>query len=163
MEIVFDVDDARIFQVLLRTDGSLCTIRMSRVELLSECCPLLVAVAGKANVVFFIHSFQLRVEATDDHVLEAVCLNLCPGIDLVVGDVLLITGDIVARVSVAALRTDGCHHFIVLVGDVVLGSELRERIDFLVPTLPCYGVGNVAVLLKPVLDGVEKWLLGSEI
>ena len=163
VEIVLDVDNTRIFQVFLRTDSCLCTIGMRGIKFLPECNPLLIAVIGKTDIILLIHCFQLSVEAADDHVLEAVGLNLCPCVDLIVGNVLLITGDIVARVSVAALRTDGCHHFIVLVGDVVLGSELRERIDFLVPTLPCYGVGNVAVLLKTILDGVEKWLLGSEI
>ena len=163
VEIVLDVDDTRILQVLLRTDGRLCTIRMSGIELFTKCGPLLTAVVGQTNIILLIHCFQLSVEATDDHVLEAVGLNLCPRVNFVVRNVLLITGDIVARVGVAALRADGCHHLVVLVGDVVFGGELRERVDFLVPTLTCCGVGDVAILLKTVLDRVEKRLLGSKV
>ena len=64
------------------------------------------------------------METTDDHILETVALDLCPILNLVRRDVLRITGDIVRGKSVSTLGTDGCHQFVVLVGDEVLGCEL---------------------------------------
>ena len=124
MEIVLYVDDAWVLEVLLLADGSLCAIRMGRSEEVPESSNFLGGIACHGDVLLLVHSLQLCMEATDDHVLKAVALHLGPVFYLIVWDVLHVAGDIIAGIGVCSLATDARHELVVLVGDVVFGSQL---------------------------------------
>ncbi len=95
MEIVLDVDDARVLEMLLLTDGGLGAVRVGRGEKLPEGSKLLVVVACHGDVLLLVYSLQLGVETADHHVLESVALYLSPVLYLVVRDVLYIAGHII--------------------------------------------------------------------
>ena len=65
-----------------------------------------VCVACETYVVLLVHGLKLRVEASDYHVLEAVCLYPRPVLHLVGRYVLNVAGHVVARVGVGSLRSD---------------------------------------------------------
>ena len=97
---------------------------MGREELCKECCIHLAPVAGKTDVILLIYRLQLCVEAADNHILEAVTLNLCPSVQLIRWNILYIASYVIRSVGVCTLTTDGSHHLVVLVRDVVAGCEL---------------------------------------
>ena len=99
------------------------------------------------------------METADHHVLESVALYLCPVLNLVVRDVLHIAGHVVGSIGVGALASDARHQLVVLVRDVVFGSQLRNRIDFVVSLLALCRVGQLAVALISACDFVEIRLL----
>ena len=99
------------------------------------------------------------MEATDDHVLETVALNLRPVLHLVRGNVLGVAGDVVRRIGIAALGTNGGHQLVVLVGNEILGSHLRDAVDATIGHAARLGVGQLAILLVALLDVVEKGCL----
>ena len=124
IEVVLDVHNRRILQVFLRADGGLCAIGVGGEEHLAHRLPELARVLCDADVIFFVDGLQLRVETTDDHVLETVALNACPVLHFVRGDVLGVARHIVRRVGIRALGTDGSHEFVVLVRNEIAGSQL---------------------------------------
>ena len=159
MEVVLDVDDARVLEMLLLTDGSLCAVRMGRGEKLPESSKLLGVVASHRDVLLLVYSLQLGMETADYHVLESVALYLSPILYLVVRDVLYIAGHIVGSIGVGALASDARHQLVVLVRDVVLGCQLRNRVDFVISLLALRRVGQLAVALISASDFVEIRLL----
>ena len=100
------------------------------------------------------------MEAADDHVLEAVGLDLGPVLDLVGGDVLCVAGHVVGCVCVGADGSDDGHGLVILVGDGDLGSLVAERVDHMVDGPALGGVGLGAVHFIQVLDLGEDGLLG---
>ena len=159
MEVVLDVDDARVLEMFLLTDGGLGTVRMGRGEKLPEGSKLLVVVASHRDVLLLVYSLQLGMETADHHVLESVALYLCPVLNLVVRDVLHIAGHVVGSIGVGALASDARHQLVVLVRDVVLGCQLRNRVDFVISLLALCRVGQLAVALISACDFVEIRLL----
>ena len=163
LEVVLDVGDGRILQVLTASDGRLCAIGVGGEELRHQGREEFVAVLGETHVVLLIDGLQLRVETANDHVLETVALHLEPVVDLVARDVLHVAGDIVARIGIGAFGSDARHHLVVLVGDVVLGCELRQGVDGVIASLALSGIGERAVVLVACLDGVEVGALGFQV
>ena len=155
MEIVLDIDDARVLEMLLLTDGGLGTVWMGRGEKLPEGSKLLGVVASHGDVLLLVYSLQLGMETADHHVLESVALYLSPILYLVVRDVLYIAGHIVGSIGVGALASDARHQLVVLVRDVVLGCQLRNRVDFVISLLALCRVGQLAVALISASDFVE--------
>ena len=147
--------------MLLGTDGRLGAIGVCREHLGVHGLEQLALVLGDADVVLLIHGLQLGVETADDHILEPVGLDACPAVHLVGGDVLGIAGDVGAGIGVGALAADACHQFVILVGDVVLGCQLRDAVDLVVQHAATLGILHEAILLVAGLDGVEKGLLGG--
>ena len=146
--------------MLLGTDGCLGTIGVGGEHLGAQGLEDLSLVLCDTDVVLLIHSLELGVETADDHVLEAVGLDAGPAVHLVGGDVLGIAGDVGAGVGVGALATDAGHQLVILVGDVVLGGQLRDAVDLVVELTATLGILHEAVLLVAGLDGVEQRLLG---
>ena len=91
------------------------------------------------------------METTDDHVLEPVALNLRPVLHLVGGDILGVAGDVVRRVGIRSLGTDGCHQLVVLIGNEVLGCQLAHGVNLVVGLAACLGVGQLTVGLVALL------------
>ena len=87
------------------------------------------------------------MEPTNHHILEAVSLNLGPVIDLIGRDILRIAGDIIRGVGISALGTNGCHQFIVFVGNKILSSNLRDRVDLMISLLTRLRVCQLAISL----------------
>ena len=163
VEVVLDVGDAGVLQVLLRADSGLCAVGVVGEEHGAQGFPGLAGVLGDTNVVLLVHGLKFGVEATDDHVLEAVGLNLGPVLDFVRGDVLGVAGHVFRSVGVGAFRTDGRHELVVLVGDEILRGQLAHRVDFVVGDAAFLGVGEGAVLLVASLNVVKEHLLGFSI
>ncbi len=93
--VILDVQDRRILEMLLRTDSGLCAVWVTWEELCCQSVPLLVVILSQTYVEFLIHSFQLGVESTDNHVLETVAFDLRPSVDLVGRNVLHVASNIV--------------------------------------------------------------------
>ena len=163
LEVVLDVRDAGVLQVVLRADGGLRAVGVGGEELVEQCVDHLLAVLAEVQVVLLIDGFQLRVESSDDHVLEAVGLDACPVLHLVGGDVLYVAGDVEAGEGVGAVRTDEGHQLVVLVGDVVLGSELADAVNLVVGLLAGCGVRQLAVGLEALFDLIEQGSLGGAV
>ena len=136
-------------------EGRLCSVGMGGEEFGKQSRIHLAPVVGEADVVLLVHGLQFGVEAADDHVLEAVALHFRPCVYFVGRDVLHITGDIVAGIGVRALASDGRHHLVVFVGDVVAGCQLGDGVDLVIPLLARLGVGDAPVLLEACLDGIK--------
>ena len=142
--------------MLLRTDGGLRAVRMRGEKLGQQSLVLLVAIAGETNVVLLIDSLQLGMEAANHHILEAVGLHLCPVLNLVRGNVLYIAGHVVRGEGIRALATDGSHQFVVLIGNEVLGCELRDAVYLVVLLLTCCLVGYGSVFFVALLYLVQQ-------
>ena len=159
VEIVLYVDDARVLQVLLLTDGGLSAIRVGRGEELPEGSPSLVIIACHGDVLLLVHGFQLGVETTDYHVLEAIALNLRPVLDLVVRDVLYIASHVIAGVGIGTFTSDACHQLVVLVRDIVSGGKLGDGINLVISLLALCWVDEFAIRLVSASDLIEVRLL----
>ena len=125
---------------------------MSRPEHLADGGKELTLVAAQSDIILLIDSLQLGVEATYHHVLESVGLDLCPVLNLVRRDILRIAGYIVRGIGVRPFCTDGCHQLIVLIGNEILGSHLRDRVDLVVSLLAGLGIGKLAISLIALFD-----------
>ena len=68
------------------------------------------------------------METADDTVPEAICLNPCPIVNLVAGDVFGVASHVETGVSVGAVGTDGGHEFVVFIGDGQFGSFVRKAV-----------------------------------
>ena len=161
LEVVFDVDNRWVFQMLLCADGGLCAVWMGGEELLVECSPLLATVTGQSDVVLLVHGFKFGVEAADDHVLEPVALYLRPVVYLVVWNVFHVACHIVGSVGVGTLGSDTGHEFVILIGDVVAGGQLRNGVYLVVGLFALGRVGELAILLVARLYFVEERLFGG--
>ena len=120
----------------------------------------LVHIVRQSDVVFLVDGLQFGVESADDHVLEAVALNLGPVLNLVAGNVLGIAGHVVAGERIGTLGSDGGHQLVVFVRDEILGCHLRDRVDFVVFLLAKFGVFDEAVFLVAAGNLVEQRFLG---
>ena len=156
LKVVLDIRNGWILQVCLRTDSGLSTIGVCRRQLLTHRTPYLVTIIGQIHVILLIDSLQLRMETANHHVLETVSLYLCPVLHLVRRDVLGIAGDIVRRESIGTLCTDGSHQLVVLVGNEVLGSHLRNRVYLVVGLLTSLRVSQLAVGLVALFYLVKE-------
>ena len=96
------------------------------------------------------------METADDHVFETIRLYLSPRLDLVCWDILLIACHILRGIGVASFRSDGGHHLVVLVRNIIFGCELRDRVDLMIGFLAQCGISDMTVLLKSVLNRVEQ-------
>ena len=163
VEVVLDIRNRRVLQVLLRTNRGLCAIGVGGEEHGADTLPEFARVLSDADVVLLIHSFQLGVESTDHHILEAVGLNLSPIGDFVRGNVLHIARHVVRGVSVRTLCTDGRHELVVLVGDEILGSQLAHGVNLVILLAALFGVGDEAILLVASLNVVQQRSLGGGI
>ena len=156
VEVVLDVYYRRVLQVLLCADGGLRSVWVVGPQHLAYGVEEFPLVGTESDVVFLIHSLQFGMEAADYHVLEAVGLNLSPVLHLVGGYVLGVASNVVAGVCVRAFRTDGCHQFVVLVGDEILCRQLRDAVNLVVFLLAQFGVFDEAVFLVSLLYLVEQ-------
>ena len=142
--------------MLLRTDGGLRAVGMVGPQHLTDGVEQLTLVTGQSDVILFIHSLQLCMEATDNHILETVGLNLRPVLHFVGRDVLRVAGHIVRGIGIRTLRTDGSHQFVILVGNEVLGSLLRQRVYLSVNLLTCLRISQFAIGLVALFDLIKQ-------
>ena len=119
----------------------------------------LAVVLGEAHVLLLVDGLQLGVEQAQHQVLEAVGLNLTPGLQLIVGDVLDIHGVVVAGEGVGAGRADGGHRFVVLVGDGNLRGLVAQAVNLVVDGGASGGVVEHAVGLEQVFNLLDEYLL----
>ena len=141
--------------MLLGADGCLRAVGMRWEKLGQQSLELLVSVVGEADIVLLIDGLQLGVEATNHHVLEAVGLNLGPVLHFVGRNFLDVAGHIVGGEGIRALAADSSHQLVVLVGDEVLGCELRDAVYLMVHLLARSFVGRYAIFLISTLDVVQ--------
>ena len=85
--VILDIGDRRVLQILLCTQYDLRSIRMLGEERGEDRLLHFAVVPGQRHIFFFVYSFQFRMETADDIILEAVCLNLCPVLYLIGGDI----------------------------------------------------------------------------
>ena len=110
--------------MFLRSYCSLCAIRVIWEELFTQCGPHFIHITRQAYVVFLVHGFKFGVETTYNHVLETVRLNTCPRRNLIAWYVFNVTRLVITREGITTFTTDGSHHFIILVWNIILGSKL---------------------------------------
>ena len=158
--MVLDVDDGRVLQVFLRTDGGLCTIRVVREEGAHDCLNHLLAIESRVHVTFFVHGLQFGVESTDHQVLETVCLNLRPVLNLVARNVFHVASHIVAGIGIGTTGTDSGHQLVVFIRDEVSGSFVRKAVDNVIDGLAFGLICRLAIDFELCLDGIEKRLFG---
>ncbi len=142
--------------MFLRSDGGLRSIRMRGSQLLAQSAEYLVAIVRQVHIILFVDSFQLRVEATNHHVLEAVGLNLGPVFHLIRRNILRIASDIIRSEGIRSLGTDSRHQLVILVGDEILSSHLRHTVNLVVGLTAGSRVGQLAVDLVATLNLVEQ-------
>ena len=98
------------------------------------------------------------MESANDHVLEAVALNLCPVFNLVAGNVFGVARHVVAGEGICAFCTDGSHQLVVFVRDEIFCGNLRYRVNLVIFLLAKFWVLNEPVFLVAAGNLVEKWL-----
>ena len=121
----------------------------------------LAEVGSQTAVVFLVHGFQLRVETTNHHVLEAVCLHDCPAFDGIRRNVLLIDCFVRAGVGIGGVRTYGSHQLVVFIGDGILRSLVGDGVNLVVDGLTLICVGCLAIHFVEIANLVEQRLFGS--
>ena len=99
------------------------------------------------------------METTYDGILEAVTLNPKPSIQLVGWDVLMITSIIVRCAGIYVFCTHIRHQLVILIGNEILGSQLRHRVNLVVELLAAVGVFLQSIHLESGADVVEQRLL----
>ena len=153
--VILDIGDGRVLQILLCTQYGLCSIRMLGEERGEDRLLHFAVVPGQRHIFFFVYSFQFRMETADDIILEAVCLNLCPVLYLIGGDIFLIDSLVIPCVGVAAGRTDSSHQLVIFVGNGVFGCFVREAVDGVVDRFALCFVRRLAVYLKLLFNLVQ--------
>ena len=138
--------------MFLCADSGLCAVGVGGTEHAAHALPQLALVLSDADVVFFIDGLEFGVEATDDHILETITLDFRPVLDFVRRDVLGVARHIVRRIGVGAIGTDGRHELVVLVRNEILGSELRDGVDFVVLLATKFRIADEAILLIAAFD-----------
>ena len=158
--MVLDVDDGRVLQVFLRTDGGLCTIRMVREEGAHDCLDNLLAIVSRVHVAFFVHGLEFGMESTDHEVLETVGLNLRPVLNLVARNVFHVASHVVAGIGIGTTGTDSGHELVVFIRDEVSGSFVRKAVDNVVDGLTFGLISGLSIDFELCLDGIEKRFFG---
>ena len=146
--------------MLLAAQGGLLAVRVVREEGLVDGLPELAAVLGQGHVLLLVDGLQLRVEAADHAVTEAVSLDAGPVVDLVGGDVLGIDSLVGGGPGVGAVRADDGHQLVILIGDRELGGLVAHRVDAVIDGLAPGLVRRLAVKFEELFDLVEHRLLG---
>lgn len=95
------------------------------------------------------------METADDIILEAVCLNLCPVLYLIGGDIFLIDSLVIPCVGVAAGRTDSSPSALSYSLGGVFGCFVREAVDGVVDRFALCFVRRLAVYLKLLFNLVQ--------
>ena len=103
------------------------------------------------------------METEDDHVLEAVGLYLRPVLDFVRRDILDIARHVVRRKGIGTLCTNGSHQLVVLVGDKILGSNLRHRVNAMIGLTAHLRIGELAIGLVALFDVGQQGSLSGGI
>ena len=152
LEIILDIRNRRILQMLLSTDGGLQTIRMIREEQLQKARQHFTHVGCQTDIIFLVHSLELGMETTNHHILETVALNLRPILNLIRGYILGIAGHIIRGISIRTLCTDGSHQLVILIGDEVLGSHLRHRVNLVIGLFAALGIGEFTIGLVALFN-----------
>ena len=147
--------------MLLRTEYRVLTARVVGVEQLEDAVVGLVAVACERHIVLLVNGLKFGVEAANYIVREAIRLNLCPILHLIRGDILGVDSLVERCPSVGARSTDCRHQLVVLVGDCILRSLLRNAVNLSVDLLALGGVLGVAIELEENLDLLEQRSLSS--
>ena len=119
----------------------------------------LVPVVVQVLIVLLIYGLQFSMESTQDNVLEAVRLYLCPVLQLVTGDVLHINRLVVAGEGITAVAAYVSHYLIILVGDEVSAGLVADAVYLVIDSLTLLRVGCGAVYLVQVSDLVQQDLL----
>ena len=164
---VADIAHRGVLQVLLAAQSGLVAVGVVGEEGGKHGVVHLAVVLGEAHVLLLVDGLQLGVEQAQHQVLETVGLNLAPGLQLVVGDVLDIHGGdvldihgvVVAGEGVGAGRADGGHRFVVLVGDGNLRGLVAQAVNLVVDGGASGGVVEHAVGLKQVFNLLDEYLL----
>lgn len=149
--------------MLLQTDDGMMSVRMIWHSQCDEFLERLAAVVGQAHVVLLVDGFEFGVESADNRILEAVCLNLRPVLDLVGRDVLDIGGFVARRPRIRTAGTDCGHEFVVFVRNGEFRRLLRHAVDLRVDCLALRIVGSRTVNFEQTLDFVEQRFLGCVI
>ena len=155
------IGNRRIFQIILGAENGLGAVWVVRKEGGEHTFHELATIVGERHVLLLVDGFQLGVEAADDGIFEAVGLNAGPVLDLVGGNVFYVASHVVGGVSVGAVGADGCHKFIILVGNGDERGFITDGVDLAVDFAASHRVGGDAVHFKELLDLVEQRLFGG--
>ena len=156
--MVLDVDDGWVLEVFLRTDSGLRSVRMVREQRRHERFEQLASVLCRIHVALFVHGFQLGVESADHQVLESVCLNLRPVLDLIARNVFHIAGHIIAGIGIGSIRTDSAHQLVVFIRDEVSGRFVRKAVYHAINGLAFGLIGGLAIHFELRFNRIEKRL-----
>ena len=120
VKVVLNVDERRVLEVLLGTDGSLSAVGVGGEEHSRQGFEFLRHVACHTHVLLLVDGFEFGVEETEHGVLETLRLDFSPVLDLVRRDVLGVACHVVRCKSIRSVGTDHGHHLVILVGDGIL-------------------------------------------
>ena len=98
------------------------------------------------------------METADHAIFKTFCLNFCPVVNLIAGDVLGVAGHVETGVGVRSVGADGCHQLVIFVGDGIFGSFVRDAVYSCVNGFALKAVRRLAVDFKLFLDLVEHRL-----
>ena len=156
--MILDIDDGRILEVFLRTDGSLCSVRVVREQRRHEGFEQLPSILGRIHVSFFVHGFEFGMESADHQVPETVGLNLRPVLDLIARNVLHIAGHVIAGIGIGSVGTDGSHQLVVFIRNEISGRFVGKAVDDMIDGLAFGLIGGLAVLFELGFNRIEKRL-----
>ena len=120
VKVVLNVDERRVLEVLLGTDGSLSAVGVGGEEHSRQGFEFLRHIACHAHVLLLIDGFEFGVEETEHGVLETLRLDFCPVLHLVRWDVFGVACHVVRCKSIRSVGTNHGHHLVILVGDGIL-------------------------------------------
>ena len=115
-------------------------------------------VAGQRHILFFVNRFQLSVETADHAILKTFCLNFCPVVNLIAGDIFRVASNVKTGVGICSVGTDGGHQFVIFVGDGIFGCFVGDAVDFCINSFTFKAVRSLAINFELFFDLVKQRL-----
>ncbi len=152
---LLDILQARVLEVLLRTENGVLTIRDIGIQQLVNRQIHFLYIHGGIHVKLLIDGLELRMEAAYDEILEAVGLDHRPARQLSGRDHLVIAGTLIAGEGINTCRTDSTHEFVELIRYRDLGVLIGEGVDEMIDRLALSRIGRCTIKLIERIDGIE--------
>ncbi len=113
--IIFDIGDRGIFQMFLRSQHRLRSIRVIREQGGHNLLIHLAVILRQGHILLLIHRFQFGVETANHIMLETVGLYLGPVFHLIGRNILHIHRHIITGIGICTVCPDSRHQFVVLI------------------------------------------------
>ena len=98
------------------------------------------------------------METADHAIFKTFCLNFCPVVNLIAGDIFRVASNVETGVGICSVGTDGSHEFVIFVGDGIFGSLVGDAVNFCINSFTFKAVCCLAINFELFFDLVQQRL-----